>query len=271
MAEDPVSKEKLLKYARNEQFKDENLGKALIGYIKAYESPEVIRNRLREREQLKNPQDRGEEKLGLSVGDLKKQINLMFLNKIDGPMVERAKGYHQATTNVLTKITKKIKDSEAFLSSRCLTMNTIRKENGQILEKIKSIRELLISIKEKMELKKNKTKQNVNANETSDSLPPSRGSITKSEKKNIKNNLLSAEKNNVQNFMQKALDEQIKGEEISQLTENKENFERKLTYNNEILLKMENENQTERKNLKDTQKLYRSFFFKLLQEGKDCR
>ena len=48
LTEDPKTKEKFLKFAKNEQFKDETLGKTLINYIKAYDSPEVIKNRLRQ-------------------------------------------------------------------------------------------------------------------------------------------------------------------------------------------------------------------------------
>lgn len=194
----------------------------------------------------------------------------MFLNKIDGPLIERAKAYKQMTSLVMMKIVKKLKDSEAFLASRCLTMTTIRKENGQILEKIKSIRQLVITIKEKISRKK--PKSITSPNDSMEMNSGARISISKNEKNKFKNlNLLSAEKTNIQNFMEKALDEQIKEEEINQLNENKVNFEKKFQFNNEILVKMEKENQIERKNLKETQKIYKGFLFRLLNEGKDCR
>ena len=96
-------------------------------------------------------------------------------------------------------------------------------------------------------------------------------SVGKKIKLTTGNSLLTAEKTNIEKFMEKALDEQIKEEEINQLNESKIKFEQKLNFNNQILFNMENENQVERKNLKETQKLYKNFLFKLLNEGKDCR
>ena len=267
----------MLKYARNEQFKDETLGKTLINYLKAYDSPEVIKNRLRQNKQSLKSQEKNEEKLGLSVSDLNKQIKLMFVTKIEGALIERAKGQTQMTTNIMVKIVKKIKDSEAFLCSRSLTMITIRKENGSILEKLKSIKELMISLKEKMNKKKAKSIATPNNSQNQIDTVSNRSSLAKKDKRKVLNvadansNLLSAEKTTIQNFMEKAMDEQLKEEEINQLNENRINFEKKLKYNNDILSKMEIENQVERKNLKETEKMLRNFLFRLLIEGNDCR
>lgn len=268
--EDPIAKEKMLKFAKNEQFKDETLGKTLINYIKAYESPELIRNRIRERDQVQKAQETGDEKLGLSVADLSKQMKLMFLNIIEGPLIDRAKGYKQMSCSLMLKIMKKIKDSEAFLYSRSLTMITVRKENGKILEKLKSIKEIIISTKEKINKSKNR-KSVKNSNDSFLDLAL-KNPIQKIDKKNNRTpNLLTAERNSIQNFMEKAIDEQMKEEEINKLNDNKLNFEMKLIYNEQILSQMEGENQVERKNLKETQKLIRNFLFKLLENGKDCR
>lgn len=271
LTEDPKTKEKFLKFAKNEQFKDETLGKTLINYIKAYDSPEVIKNRLRQNNLTKKSQEKNDEKLGLSVADLNKQIKLMFLTKIEGPLIERARNHHQMTSGILLKIIKKIKDSEAFLSSRSRTMMTIRKENGQILEKIKTIKGLVITLRDKIN-KAKKGRSVVGTPNESDSHS-NRGSIAKKDKRKLdgNNNVLTPEKTNIQNFMEKALEEQMKEEEINQMNENRINFEKKLKFNNDMLSNMENENQVERKNLKETEKLLRSFLLKLLGEGKDCR
>lgn len=272
LTEDPKTKEKFLKFAKNEQFKDETLGKTLINYIKAYDSPEVIKNRLRQNNLTKKSQEKNDEKLGLSVADLNKQMKLMFLTKIEGPLIERAKNYHQMTSSILLKIVKKIKDSEAFLSSRSRTMMTIRKENGQILEKLKTIKGLVITLRDKIN-KVKRGKSMVGTPNESDTHSNRSSVVGKKEKRKMEtgNNVLTPEKTNIQNFMEKALEEQMKEEEINQMNENKNNFEKKLKFNNDMLSSMENENQVERKNLKETEKLLRNFLFKLLGEGKDCR
>jgi len=269
LTEDPIIKEKLLKDARNEQFKDETLGKTLINYIKGYESPELIKNRLKERERMKKSSEKGDEKLGLSVADLTKQIKLMFLNKSEGPLIERAKTYKLLTSGVIIKILKKIKDSEAFLYSRCLTMSTLRKENGYILEKLRRIRGLVRSLKENI----NKTKANKSRSSLTDSVEIQKFNLNKMEKRYMKtgSNITSAEKTHVEKFMEKAMDEQIKEEEINNMIENKSKFEKKIQFNNDMLLTMDRENQVERKNLKETQHLYKNFLFRLLSEGKDYR
>ena len=270
LTEDLILKEKLLKDARNEQFKDETLGKTLINYIKGYESHDLIKDRLKEREQMKKSLEKGDEKLGLSVAELAKQIKLMFLNKSEGPLIERAKTYKQLTSGVMIKILKKIKDSEAFLYSRCLTMSTLRKENGYILEKLKRIRELVISLREKI----NKNRANKSRSSLTDSVEIQRISLNKMEKRGMKvglANITSAEKTNIEKFMEKAMEEQIKEEEINSMNENKDKFEKKIQFNNDMLLSMDRENQVERKNLKETQKLYKNFLFRLLSEGKDYR
>ena len=272
LTEDPKTKEKFLKFAKNEQFKDETLGKTLINYIKAYDSPEVIKNRLRQNNLTKKSQEKNDEKLGLSVADLNKQMKLMFLTKIEGPLIERAKNYHQMTSSILLKIMKKIKDSEAFLSSRSRTMMTIRKENGQILEKLKTIKGLIISLRDKINRIKRGKSMAGTPNESD--THSNRSSIMKKDKRKMDANninVLTPEKTNIQNFMEKALEEQMKEEEINQMNENKANFEKKLKFNNDMLGQMEIENQVERKNLKETEKLIRNFLFKLLGEGKDCR
>lgn len=277
LAEDPAVKEKLLKFAKNEQFKDETLGKTLMNYLKGYDSPEVIQNRLKQKKQSMRSQDKTEEKLGLSVGELNKHIKLMFLTRVEGPLIERARSHQQMTTSILLKILKKIKDSEAFLNSRSLTMVTIRKENSAILNKLKSIKELIISLREKIQRsKRGKSVNSMNndSGEFKDSLSNRSLSIAKKGTRKINKEdiiLLSAEKKTVQNYLEKAIDEQVKEEEINQLSESKVNFEKKLNFNNEILMNMEAENQTERKNLKETEKIRRNFLFQLLLEGKDCR
>lgn len=75
----------------------------------------------------------------------------------------------------------------------------------------------------------------------------------------------------VEKFMEKAFDDQIKEDELNKMLENYQKFENKLKYNNDILQKMEDENQVERRNYKETQRLYRDFMLRLLLEGKDCR
>ena len=176
------------------------------------------------------------------------------------------------TSSILLKIMKKIKDSEAFLSSRSRTMMTIRKENGQILEKLKTIKGLIISLRDKINRIKRGKSMAGTPNESD--THSNRSSIMKKDKRKMDANninVLTPEKTNIQNFMEKALEEQMKEEEINQMNENKANFEKKLKFNNDMLGQMEIENQVERKNLKETEKLIRNFLFKLLGEGKDCR
>lgn len=142
LKEDESAKLRQIKFAKEEKFKDEKTGKALLKYLKSYESPDVIQNKIRE-EKESQEEDAKEEKLGLSVADLNKYVKGIFLAKIEGPLLEKALSYKNLSIGALLKINKKIKDCEAFLSTRGHSMITIRKENSYIIAKMKTIKEIV--------------------------------------------------------------------------------------------------------------------------------
>ena len=75
----------------------------------------------------------------------------------------------------------------------------------------------------------------------------------------------------VTKFLEKSMEGLSKEEEITRLQSNYLSLEGRLKFNNELLLKMEEENQHEKRNCKESIKLFKNFFCQLLMVGKDCR
>lgn len=78
-------------------------------------------------------------------------------------------------------------------------------------------------------------------------------------------------KKSVTKYMEKSMEVTGKEEEINKLQNNYFSLEGRFKFNNELLLKMEEENQNEKRNYKESIRLFKDFFYQLLMIGKDCR